>query len=281
MSIRFGAILLSGLILLSGCSNNSGSYEGGYGAGGEFDAGAADETADSATSYTAENPGTGISGEPIPAYTYFGRFDLPEGDIGMYVACKFMRAYETGVVVEEGEDIKPEAKVLKEHFRTNVIFNLGLIAETYPEALIYQEGALQKLADPSQNPEGYVSLQNSCEPYLALLDRMDAIAAEEVALFPQACWANDNGVNQRLEVKLGGEWESLGNYMATEQKEICPEDSPYAATAQIQLYGQSWDFRWVYVPSEADSFSDGSEKIIRYFTSDQFGYISNQNEVRK
>jgi hypothetical protein len=276
MFLKTAALALLGAVLLTGCTSN-GTYSD-YGSGSEF----TDESAGAASLYSADNPGAGITGEALPAYYYFGRSLLSEGDVGMYVACQYMRAYETGVVVREGEDVEPEAKVLKEHFRTYVIFNLGLISESYPEAAIYEQGALEKLADSTLEPEGYLSFQRSCEPYLALLDRMDQIASEEVKLFGSGCW-NRSDTQHKLYVKLDGEWESLGQYAASEDPERCTDpDYPYVPTASVQMYGQSWEFRWVNLPAEQyDSFSDGSVKIIDYFTADPTGYISNTNQVRE
>ncbi len=261
--IKFAVLALS-ITFVSGCSSSV------AGVNDIFDPG---------PTYSAENPGVGITGETLPAYNYFGGELLQSDDVYMNIACKYLNAYETGIVIYEGEDITPEPKVLNEHFRTNVIGVLDISKETYPETGVYYQGALEKLADPSSNPDGYDSFKKFCEPYIALAQRTDEVWTEPVTLEQNSCWSGKN-VKHALQVFINEKWVNVGSGTIEKSDKCTDKEYPLRVTGTFSTYDQFWEMRWVSKPSKASEFSDGSKEIILTFEVSPSGYQSNYVESR-
>lgn len=234
---------------------------------------------DPGPTYTAENPGFGISGAALPDFDYFGGARLAEDDVGMYVACQYLNGYETGTVISDGEDISPEPDVSKSNFRTFSVKTLEIYKDAYPELQIYYQGAIEKLADPSSSPEGYESFQKFCEPYIALAQRTDELWTEPVLIDQNGtCW---DGVNVRgtLQVRLDGKWLNLGS-AKPEKSDSCDSDYPYSISLQKSLYGTSHQMRWLLRPANGYDLVGGESEFFYTFDVDSSGFISNWIDSR-
>jgi hypothetical protein len=252
-------------VLLSSCSTSGGVEE-------LFDAGPA---------YTAENPGFGITGEALPDFNYFGGAQLADADVAMSVACQNLDGFETGTVISNGADLTPEPQVLKTNFRTFAVTTLDIYQDDYPELEIYYKGAIEKLADPSSNPEGYRSFLAFCEPYIALAKRTDEIWTEPVTLEQDYCWSGKD-IRHTLQVRLNGSWFDVGGGVSKKNSACSDKEYPWLVTESFVTYDRSWQLRWVSRPSpEFDSFADDSKRIILTFDVDPFGTATNFEETRE
>ncbi len=233
---------------------------------------------DPGPTYTAENPGFGINGDPLPDFNYFGGARLADADIAMSVACQNLDGFETGTIISNGEDLTPEPQVLKTNFRTYAVTTLDIYKDDYPELEIYYQGAIEKLADPSSNPEGYRSFKEFCAPYIALAKRTDEIWTEPVKVDQKVCW---DGVNVRatLQVRLDGSWLTI-NSAKPAKDPLCDSDYPYSISVEQSLYGQSHEMRWLLRPADGYDTVGGEKEFFYTFSIDSFGAISNWVDSR-
>ena len=232
-------------------------------------------------SYSADDPGFGITGAPLPDYNYFGGAQLSDADVAMSVACQNLDAFETGTVISEGEDLTPEPQVLKTNFRTYAVTTLDIYKDDFPELEIYYQGAIEKLADPGSNPEGYRSFIEFCAPYVALVKRTDEIWTEPVTLQQDYCWSG-NDIRHTLQVRLNGQWLDVGGGVSKKSESCSDKKYPWLVTESFVTYDQSWQLRWISRPSpEFDSFADDSKRIILTFDVDSFGTETNYEETRE
>ena len=232
-------------------------------------------------SYSADDPGFGITGAPLPDYNYFGGAQLSDADVAMSVACQNLDAFETGTVISEGEDLTPEPQVLKTNFRTYAVTTLDIYKDDFPELEIYYQGAIEKLADPGSNPEGYRSFIEFCAPYVALVKRTDEIWTEPVTLEQDYCWSGKD-IRHTLQVRLNGQWLDVGGGVAKKSESCSDKKYPWLVTESFVTYDQSWQLRWISRPSpEFDSFADDSKRIILTFDVDSFGTETNYEETRE
>lgn len=212
--------------------------------------------------------GFGITGNAMPRFAFWDGVLLDPEDQAFAGICQHARAFDTGKLIV-GDQVKfPPKSEINDNFRYVTIAGLGLLSIQFPEMESYREGAVAKISNPGQNPDGWNHLKSACEPYNRLIDRTFFVTSGTKELVFPGCFPADYqyGVRADLRVQKGDEWVSVaeGSFVEDEfcKNDIYSHDRPMKLRSSILEYSEVIQLRWYMITVDGSDFSEGGSQRV-------------------